>query len=134
MELLEQLLEMMGHEVDVAYDAHEGLAKVTGTVPDVVLCDIGLPGMDELARQFRGLASNHRVRLWHSAPRRSQLRPRLPGRCRSLYATDRQREREGAALPTLLSHQIRPPCASTMSREMYRPKPSPEASPPCAPR
>jgi PAS domain S-box-containing protein len=60
-----ELVGMLGHDADVAYDAHGGLAKVSETMPDVVLCDIGLPGMDgyEFARQLRALAGKHPVRL-----------------------------------------------------------------------
>ncbi|WP_049760132.1 hybrid sensor histidine kinase/response regulator [Anaeromyxobacter dehalogenans] len=60
-----ELLAMLGHQVEVAYDAFDALAKVRERVPDVVLCDIGLPGMDgyEFARQFRALTAGRHVRL-----------------------------------------------------------------------
>ncbi len=50
-----ELLELGGHEVDVARTGREGLAKARALHPEVVLCDIGLPGMDgyEVARAFR---------------------------------------------------------------------------------
>jgi CheY-like chemotaxis protein len=50
-----ELLELGGHEVDVAHTGREGLAKARALHPDVVLCDIGLPGMDgyEVARALR---------------------------------------------------------------------------------
>jgi PAS domain S-box-containing protein len=50
-----EVLELGGHEVSVAYQGPEGLAKASELRPDVVLCDIGLPGMDgyEVARRLR---------------------------------------------------------------------------------
>ena len=52
--ILKEALELDGHEVQVAHDGPEGLAKARATRPEVVLCDIGLPGMDgyEVARAF----------------------------------------------------------------------------------
>jgi PAS domain S-box-containing protein len=49
------LLELQGHEVAAAYDAHAGLSAARSFRPDVVLLDIGLPGMDgyEAARRLR---------------------------------------------------------------------------------
>jgi signal transduction histidine kinase len=46
-------VERLGHEVHVARNGPDGLAVVTELKPDVVLCDIGLPGMDgvELCRR-----------------------------------------------------------------------------------
>jgi len=43
---LQQMLKLRGHTVETAQDGPEGLRKVQGFRPDVVLCDIGLPGMD----------------------------------------------------------------------------------------
>lgn len=42
-ETLREVLLSWGHEVEVAYDGMEGLAKARAFRPDVVLCDIGLP-------------------------------------------------------------------------------------------
>jgi CheY-like chemotaxis protein len=39
-----KLLEMGGHQVSVAEDGRSGLALAREVVPDVILCDIGLPG------------------------------------------------------------------------------------------
>ena len=53
---LKDLLVAIGrNKVDVAYDAKVGLAKAAAHHPDMVLCDIGLPGMDgyEIARALR---------------------------------------------------------------------------------
>jgi two-component system CheB/CheR fusion protein len=49
------LLELAGHEVAVAYDGRSGLALAREFAPDVLFCDIGLPGLDgwELARSLR---------------------------------------------------------------------------------
>jgi PAS domain S-box-containing protein len=41
---LRLLLEMEGHEVAVAHNGTAGVAAARGLWPDVVLCDIGLPG------------------------------------------------------------------------------------------
>jgi PAS domain S-box-containing protein len=54
-DILQMVLEGEGHEVAVAYNGPEGIAKARQFHPDLVLCDIGLPGMDgyEVARLFR---------------------------------------------------------------------------------
>lgn len=48
-ESLAMLLEIIGHEVEVAFDGAAGLEKARLQRPEVVLCDIGLPGMDGYA-------------------------------------------------------------------------------------
>ena len=66
-ESLREALELGGHEVAVAYDGPEGLAKARAFEPEVVLCDIGLPGMDgyEVARALRADAAlGARSRWW----------------------------------------------------------------------
>jgi PAS domain S-box-containing protein len=62
---LAELVSMLGHRADVAYDGFAGLARAAEAPPDVVLCDIGLPGMDgyECARQLRALAPSRHLRL-----------------------------------------------------------------------
>jgi signal transduction histidine kinase len=54
-EALRALLEHEGHRVDVASDGPSGLARDEATRSDVVLIDIGLPGLDgfEVATQIR---------------------------------------------------------------------------------
>ncbi|MFL5272879.1 MAG: PAS domain S-box protein [Anaeromyxobacteraceae bacterium] len=53
---LQLVLEMEGHEVHVAFDGVGGLEAARRTRPEVILCDIGLPGMDgyAVARALRG--------------------------------------------------------------------------------
>ncbi|HYD42742.1 MAG TPA: ATP-binding protein [Anaeromyxobacter sp.] len=53
---LREVLEIEGHEVDVAHGGAEGVARARDRRPEIVLCDIGLPGMDgyEVARAIRG--------------------------------------------------------------------------------
>jgi PAS domain S-box-containing protein len=52
---LMMLLELLGHRVRVAHDAMAALEAVRVNAPDLMLVDIGLPGMDgyELARSIR---------------------------------------------------------------------------------
>ena len=52
---LRTLLEQEGHRVDEVADGALGLARAEATEPDIVLIDIGLPGLDgyEVARRIR---------------------------------------------------------------------------------
>jgi signal transduction histidine kinase/CheY-like chemotaxis protein/CHASE3 domain sensor protein len=52
---LAMLLETIGHDVRVAYDGERALELAAGDPPDVMLVDIGLPGMDgyEVSRRVR---------------------------------------------------------------------------------
>lgn len=54
-ETLAELLRHAGHEVAVAHDGPAALAAARADPPDVVLCDIGLPGMSgyDVARALR---------------------------------------------------------------------------------
>jgi signal transduction histidine kinase/CheY-like chemotaxis protein len=58
-ETLRDVLELSGHAVSIARDGAEALRLVAELEPDVVLCDIGLPGMSgyDVARAVRGRAS-----------------------------------------------------------------------------
>jgi CheY-like chemotaxis protein/two-component sensor histidine kinase len=62
---LSLLLRLYGHEVQVARTGPAALELAAGCRPDVVLLDIGLPGMDgyEVACRLRGLAGFARVML-----------------------------------------------------------------------
>jgi PAS domain S-box-containing protein len=48
-ETLRDLLELFGHQVDVAHSGPAGVNQAFELRPDVVLCDLGLPGMDGYA-------------------------------------------------------------------------------------
>jgi PAS domain S-box-containing protein len=64
-ETLRELMDLLGHEVEVAYSGPEGLAAARRFRPDVVLCDLGLPGMDgyALAAELRGSPETAHARL-----------------------------------------------------------------------
>ena len=49
------LLELNGHQVEVAFDGVAGLEAAIRTVPDVVVLDVGLPKMNgyEVCRRIR---------------------------------------------------------------------------------
>jgi two-component system CheB/CheR fusion protein len=48
-ESLQLALELEGHEVTIAHDGPQGIRRARELAPEVVLCDIGLPGMDGYA-------------------------------------------------------------------------------------
>ncbi|MEJ7685983.1 MAG: hybrid sensor histidine kinase/response regulator [Variovorax sp.] len=53
--MLAELLRLSGHTVDVAFDGSSGLEMITQAQPQIVVCDIGLPGLTgyEVAQQTR---------------------------------------------------------------------------------
>jgi CheY-like chemotaxis protein len=53
---LSVLLQLMGHDVRVAYSGPEAVELAAEWVPEITISDIGLPGFDgfEVARQLRG--------------------------------------------------------------------------------
>jgi PAS domain S-box-containing protein len=53
------LLEMLGHQVTIAFDGPGALAAATARPPELVLLDIGLPGMDGYAVATRLRAAGH---------------------------------------------------------------------------
>ncbi|BDG01985.1 hypothetical protein AMOR_09810 [Anaeromyxobacter oryzae] len=59
-ESLAQLLEVRGHTADVAFDGPTAIRMAGATRYDVILCDIGLPGMSgyEVATALRNGAGN----------------------------------------------------------------------------
>jgi CheY-like chemotaxis protein/nitrogen-specific signal transduction histidine kinase len=54
-ETLAEMVRLFGHSADIAYDGPTAIEKARTHPPDVVLCDIGLPGISgyEVARVLR---------------------------------------------------------------------------------
>ena len=63
--LLAGLLAAHGYEVEMAGEADDALLIATRFRPQVVVLDIGLPGIDgwELARRLRGISGLEQIRL-----------------------------------------------------------------------
>ena len=53
-----ELLVLLGNEVEVVHDGLSAVSAAVGMMPDAVLLDIGLPGIDgyEAARRIRAAA------------------------------------------------------------------------------
>lgn len=49
MELMVYLLEAFGHAALLARDGNEGIALAATSLPDLIICDVHLPGMDGYA-------------------------------------------------------------------------------------
>jgi len=64
-EMLKLVLEAMGHDVKVAYGAHQALEQAMSYRPQVCLLDLGLPEIDgnEVARRLRARPENAGVVL-----------------------------------------------------------------------
>ena len=62
---LRMLLELLGHETRVSYTGTDGLKAASEWRPDIILSDIGLPGLDGfgVARALRGNPLMARTRL-----------------------------------------------------------------------
>jgi CheY-like chemotaxis protein len=57
---LGRLLELLGHQVTLAHDGPEAIATADAVRPELVLLDIGLPGMDGHAVATRLRDAGHR--------------------------------------------------------------------------
>jgi CheY-like chemotaxis protein len=64
-ESLAMLLELQGHDVAVAHDGHEAIAKAETETPEVVFLDIGMPRLNgyETARRMRERPWGRRMTL-----------------------------------------------------------------------
>jgi CheY-like chemotaxis protein len=64
-ESIGKILNLFAHEVRCEYDGQSALAAAREYAPDVVVLDIGLPGMDgyEVARRLRAEDGSRRVRI-----------------------------------------------------------------------
>jgi CheY-like chemotaxis protein len=66
-ETLAEIVRMFGHAADVAFDGQAAIELARTGRPDLVLCDIGLPGLDgyQVARAIRaaGLVDTQLVAL-----------------------------------------------------------------------
>ncbi|MCO6430597.1 MAG: response regulator [Deltaproteobacteria bacterium] len=53
--LTQIILQHLGHEVEVASSGEEGVSRALTFIPDLVLCDLAMPGMDgiEVAKRLR---------------------------------------------------------------------------------
>jgi len=80
---LQILLELSGHRAEVAYTGQDGLEASRKTPPQVVLCDIGLPGGMNGYDVARGLRAEqpeiHLIALTGYAQEEDQLRAREAG-------------------------------------------------------
>ncbi len=58
-ESLAQVVEILGHAAEVAYDGPSAIEKASANPPEFVLCDIGLPGMSgyEIAKTLRAASA-----------------------------------------------------------------------------
>jgi PAS domain S-box-containing protein len=64
-DMLRDLLQVWGHQVEVAGDGLQGVAAMERQPPEVALIDIDLPGLDgyQVARQVRAIPGGNQVRL-----------------------------------------------------------------------
>jgi CheY-like chemotaxis protein len=65
LKLVSDVLEFEGHEILKAVDAEEAQVILAGTLPDLILMDIALPGMDglTLTRQLKADERTRGIRI-----------------------------------------------------------------------
>lgn len=58
-----EILNLLGHEAHLAHTGLEGLRKAAALEPDLIICDLGLPGLNgfEVARRIRSNPLTHHV-------------------------------------------------------------------------
>jgi CheY-like chemotaxis protein len=61
----QMLLNELGHQTEIAHNGIQGIAIVEQFRPEVVLCDLGLPGIDgyEVARRLRHCSDLSEIHL-----------------------------------------------------------------------
>ncbi|HEX5817459.1 MAG TPA: PAS domain S-box protein [Gemmatimonadales bacterium] len=97
-ESLAQLLMLKGHEVRVAYDGLSGVEIARAFAPDVVLLDIGMPGLD-------GYAVARRLRQQDGAP---------PMRLVALTGYGQEDDRRRALDAGFDGHLVKPPAVASL--------------------
>lgn len=62
-DIMAQMLELGGFEVDVAGDGIEGVEKATSWLPDIILMDLRMPRMDgfEAIEKIRGIEATAKI-------------------------------------------------------------------------
>jgi CheY-like chemotaxis protein len=60
---LTELISLFGFDVDVAYDGQSALKRAFAVLPDLILCDVGLPGGMDGYAVARALRREPRLRL-----------------------------------------------------------------------
>ena len=65
LKLASDLLECFGYQISKAMDAQQALEAIEQTTPDLILMDVGLPGMDGLAltRKLKADDATKRIRI-----------------------------------------------------------------------
>jgi CheY-like chemotaxis protein len=60
---LADIVKLLGHAVEVAYDGPSAVERARANPPEIVLCDVGLPGMSgyDVARTLRASAGAARL-------------------------------------------------------------------------
>jgi CheY-like chemotaxis protein len=112
---MRDLLELDGHDARVAYDGMSGLELAREFRPQIVFCDIGLPGMDgyEVARAMRADAELGRAHI-RSGPRGTRRGSRTlraggvrpsPGEA---SVSPRDRARPGRSAPVDVALEAKP--------------------------
>ncbi len=64
-ETLSSLLSLLGHEVRTTYDGHQAIREAEAFRPELILLDIGMPGLSghDVARRLRALPEFQRVTI-----------------------------------------------------------------------